>query len=48
MRAKEAGKSEGPAVIAGIGACALLRKEADVRLMLDHKFCRILCRERLT
>lgn len=38
MQAKDAGKSEGPAVIAGIGACALPRKGAHVRLMLNHKF----------
>ncbi len=38
MRAKEAGKSEGPAVIAGIGVHALPRKGAHVRLMLNHKF----------
>ena len=48
MRAKDAGKSQGPAVIVWIGACALPRKRADVRLMLNHKFFRILWRERLT
>ena len=48
MQAKDAGKSQSPAVIVGIGAYALPRKRADVRLMLNHKFFRILCREGLT
>ncbi len=38
VRAKDAGKSQGPVVITGIGAYALPRKGADVRLMLNHTF----------
>ena len=48
VQAKDAGKSEGSVVIAGIGAFALPRKGADVRLMLNHIFFWTLCRGRLT
>lgn len=37
VRDREDGRSECPAVIAGIGACALVRKDADVRLVSDRE-----------